>query len=46
MRSLTLREEYRLRVYENRVPRRIFDPRGRKPWEASGNCIKRSFINT
>jgi hypothetical protein len=25
--SLTLREEYRLRVFENRVPRRIFGPK-------------------
>jgi hypothetical protein len=26
--SLTLREEYRLRVFENRVLRRIFRPKG------------------
>jgi hypothetical protein len=26
-RSLTLREEHRLRVYENKVPRRIFGPK-------------------
>jgi hypothetical protein len=25
--SLALREEYRLRVYDNRVPRRIFRPK-------------------
>jgi hypothetical protein len=25
--SLTLREEHRLRVFENRVPRRIFGPK-------------------
>jgi hypothetical protein len=25
--SLTLREEHRLRVFENRVPRRIFRPK-------------------
>jgi hypothetical protein len=25
--SLTLREEYRLRVFENRVPRKIFGPK-------------------
>jgi hypothetical protein len=25
--SLTLREEYRLRVFENRVQRRIFEPK-------------------
>jgi hypothetical protein len=28
--SLTLREEYRLRVFENRVLRRIFVPKRRK----------------
>jgi hypothetical protein len=28
--SLTLREEHRLRVFENRVLRRIFGPRGMK----------------
>jgi hypothetical protein len=28
--SLTLREENRLRVFENRVRRRIFGPRGMK----------------
>jgi hypothetical protein len=28
--SLTLREEYRLRVFENRVLRRIFGPRRRE----------------
>jgi hypothetical protein len=27
LRSLTLREEHRLKVYENRVLRRIFGPR-------------------
>jgi hypothetical protein len=27
LRSLTLREEYRLRVFENRVLRRIFGPK-------------------
>jgi hypothetical protein len=26
--SLTLREEHRLRVFENRVLRRIFEPKG------------------
>jgi hypothetical protein len=28
--SLTLREEHTLRVFENRVLRRIFGPKGRK----------------
>jgi hypothetical protein len=33
--SVTLREEYRLRVFENRVLRRIF---GRKREEVAGGC--------
>jgi hypothetical protein len=36
--SLTLREEHRLRVFENRVLRRIFGPK------AGENCIMRRFI--
>jgi hypothetical protein len=40
--SLTLREEHRLRVFENRVLRRIFGPRRD---EVTGeNCITRSFV--
>jgi hypothetical protein len=39
--SQTLREEYRLRVFENRVLRRIF---GQKRDEVTENCIMRSFI--
>jgi len=35
--SLTLREERRLRVFENRVLRRIFAP---KRDEVTGKCIK------
>jgi hypothetical protein len=42
--SLTLREEHRLRVCENRVLRRIFEPKGRKWQEAGEDCIIRSFI--
>jgi hypothetical protein len=34
--SLTLREEHRLRVFENRVLRRIFGPKG----EVDGSCRK------
>jgi hypothetical protein len=41
--SLTLREEYRSRVFENRVLKRISGPRGRKWREAGEHCIKRSF---
>jgi hypothetical protein len=37
-RSLTLREEHRLRVFENRVLRRIFGQ------EVGENCVMRSFI--
>jgi hypothetical protein len=40
--SLTLREEHRLRVFENRVLRGIFGP---KRDEVTGeNCITRSFV--
>jgi hypothetical protein len=35
--SLTLREEHRLRVYENRVLRTIFEP---KRGEVTGGCRK------
>jgi hypothetical protein len=39
--SLTLREEHRLRVFENRVLRRIFGPNRD---EVTENCITRSFV--
>jgi hypothetical protein len=40
--SLTLKEEHRLRVFENRVLRRIFGP---KRDEVTGeNCITRNFV--
>jgi hypothetical protein len=35
--SLTLREQLRLRVFENRVLRRIFGPKGD---EVTGECRK------
>jgi hypothetical protein len=38
--SLTLREEYRLRVFGNRVLKRIFGPKR----EGGENCITRSFM--
>jgi hypothetical protein len=41
---VTLREEHRLRVSENRVLRRIFGRRGRKWREAGEDFIMRSFI--
>jgi hypothetical protein len=39
-----MNERTGLRAIENRVLRRIFGPRGRKQWEAGGECIMRSFI--
>jgi hypothetical protein len=40
--SLTLREEHRLRVFENRVQRKVF---GQKRDEENGEyCITRSFV--
>jgi hypothetical protein len=38
-----LKEEYRLRVFENRVLRIICGPR-MKQWEAGEHCVMRSFI--
>jgi hypothetical protein len=42
--SLTLREEHRLRVFENRVLRRIFGPKRDEMIKAGENYIMRSFI--
>jgi hypothetical protein len=41
--SLTLWEEYRLRVFENRVLRRIFGPK-RDEVTGEQRCTMRSFI--
>jgi hypothetical protein len=42
--SLTLREEHRLGVSENRVLKKCFDTRGTK-WQENGeDCTVRSFI--
>ena len=40
--SLTLREERKLRVFENRVLRRIFGPRRDEVRGNGGDCITRS----
>jgi hypothetical protein len=40
------REEQRLRVYENRVLRRIFRPKREEVAECWRNCIVRSFITS
>jgi hypothetical protein len=42
--SLTVREEHKLRVSENRVLRRIFGPKRDGVLEGGENCITRSFI--
>jgi hypothetical protein len=42
--SLTLREEYGLRLFENRVLRRIFEPRRDEVTGNGENCITKSFM--
>jgi hypothetical protein len=41
---LTLREEHRLRVFENRVLERIFRPKRDDVAGVEENCIMKSFI--
>jgi hypothetical protein len=43
-RSLTLREEHRLRVFENRVLRRIFGPKRDEVTGNGENCIMGRFV--
>jgi hypothetical protein len=42
--SVTLREEHRLRIYENRELRRIFGTTRRKWKQLEEDCIMRRFI--
>jgi hypothetical protein len=42
--SLTLREEHRLRVFENKVLRRIFGPKRDEVTSEWRNCITRNFM--
>jgi hypothetical protein len=42
--SLTLREEHGLRVFQNKVLRRIFGPKRVEVTGGWRNCIKRSFV--
>jgi hypothetical protein len=42
--SLTIREEHRLRVFENRVLRRIFGPKRDEVRGNGGSCTLRNFI--
>jgi hypothetical protein len=41
---LTLREEHRLRVFENRVLKRIFGPKRNEVTGGWRSCIIRSFV--
>jgi hypothetical protein len=41
---LTLREEHRPTVFENRVLRRIFGPKRDEVTENGENCIMRRFV--
>jgi uncharacterized protein (UPF0332 family) len=42
--SLILRKEHRLRVFENRVLKRIFGPKRNEVMGGGENCITRSFV--
>ena len=42
--SLKVREENRLRVFENRVPRTIFGPRGTRKEESGEHCIMKNCV--
>jgi hypothetical protein len=42
--SLTVRKEHKLRVFENRVLRRIFGPKQDGVTEGEESCITRSYI--
>jgi hypothetical protein len=43
--SLTVREEYKLKVFENRVLRKIFRSKRDEAMEEKGDCAMGSFIN-
>jgi hypothetical protein len=42
--SVSLREEHRVRVFRNRVLRRIFGPKRDEVQKNGGSCTSRSFI--
>jgi len=44
IRSLTLRDEHRLRVFENGVLRKIFGPKRREVIGDRGNYVKRNTV--
>jgi hypothetical protein len=44
--SLTLREGHRMRVFENRVLRRIFGPKRYEVVEVGEGCRMRSFVTS
>jgi hypothetical protein len=41
---LTVREKHRMRMFENRMLRKIFGTKGEKRLEAGEDCIMRSFM--
>ena len=44
--SLTLREERRLRLFENKIPRRIFGPRGMTMGSGEGSTMRNFIVRT
>jgi hypothetical protein len=44
--TLTLREEHRLRAFEDKVLRRIFGPKRDEVWEDGENCIFRELYSS
>jgi hypothetical protein len=42
--SLTLRREPRLRMFENKVLRKLFSLRGSRPQGSGGDCAVRSLV--
>jgi len=44
--SLTLKEEYRLRVFENRILRRIFGPKWDENGDGEGSTMRNFIVCT
>ena len=42
--SVKLRDEHRLRVFENRVPRTIFGPTGTRKEESGQDCVRKNCV--
>jgi hypothetical protein len=44
-RTLTLREDYRFSVFDDKVPRKIFGPKREMKWRGNReDCIMRNFV--